>query len=235
MLVGLKRSILKLMLAGARHVCRREYEQRKFTRLNPHIVEYEYIFRQIMLRCPITVLDVGTGMSALPHAIANCGCVVTATDNIVDYWPNGLLNRHYHVINDDITKTRLRETFDMVSCIGVLQHVRDHAAAMRNMIGLLKPGGHLVVTTPYSERAYCPDVYKLPGSAYQPLAGFICQSYSREELDGWLRETGATLIDQEYYEFWTGKLWTQGEQVLPPRRVTADEPHQYGCFVLQRA
>ena len=36
--------------------------------------------------------------------LASCGYVVTAIDNIRDYWPNGMVNRHWHVQNDDITK-----------------------------------------------------------------------------------------------------------------------------------
>lgn len=234
MLLSAKLFVQKLALKGAMWVARREYERQAFTRLNQHSIEYEFIFRQITERCPRTVLDVGVGTSSLPHALASCGCQVTATDNIVDYWPRGLLNRHYHVIHDNISRSSLSGPYDLVSCISMLQHVSNPDPAVANMIRLLRPGGHLVITTAYNERRSCEDCYSLPNAAYKPSAGYTCKCYTREHLTKWQHENGVDLVHEEFYRCWSGELWTQGEQVLPFQKVAPTEPHQYICFVLQK-
>src|SRR4030088_3142396 len=95
----------------------------------------------------------------------NCGQVVTAIDNVTDYWPTGMVNRHWKVIDDDILKPTISDKFDMVTCVSVIEHIEDHQTAFKNMIAMLKPGGHLIVTTPYSEKNPVPNVYKLAGAA----------------------------------------------------------------------
>ena len=77
----------------------------------------------------------------MPHLMRNCGFLVTAIDNIKDYWHHGMTNRHYHVINDDITRSCLDGPFDLVSCISVLEHIPYHQKAIENIFRLLKPGG----------------------------------------------------------------------------------------------
>ena len=79
-----------------------EYEKQSFSHLNERPVEFGFIFKHIVEIWPKTVLDVGTGKTALPFMMRNCGLVVTAIDNIKDYWEYGMVNRHYHVINDDV-------------------------------------------------------------------------------------------------------------------------------------
>jgi len=213
---------------------RREYHAQRFVHINERPIEFGFVFKKLLECCPTTVLDVGTGKTALPHLMRNCGFLVTATDNIVDYWPAGMYNRHYHVINDDITKTTIKETFDFITCISVLEHVKHHEAAVRNMIELLNQKGHLALTFPYSERTYVPNVYKLPDSSYGKDAPYVCQSLSREEIDHWMLDNRAKIVDQEYWRFWEGDFWTCGKQELPPRQVSKTEGHQLTCILITR-
>jgi 2-polyprenyl-3-methyl-5-hydroxy-6-metoxy-1,4-benzoquinol methylase len=85
----------------------------------------------------------------LPALLRNRGCHVTAVDNVSDYWEHGrhsLINRHWLVIDDDIRRpTTLRSRFDLISCISVIEHIDDPAAALRSIIKLLEPGRHLVL------------------------------------------------------------------------------------------
>jgi len=79
---------------------------------NERCVEYRFVFDVITKTAPETVLDVGTGKTALPHLIQTCGLKVTATDNIYDYWSKfGMFNRHFYVIDDDITTTEINPDF----------------------------------------------------------------------------------------------------------------------------
>lgn len=146
-----------------RRRCRLEFEAQSFLRFNERPVEYAFLFRKLAELYPLRVLDVGTGMTALPHLISNCGPLVTATDNVRDYWPEWTTNRHYHVLDDDITETRLKDRFDLVCCISTLEHIKTPEAAVRNMFRLLNPGGSLILTFPYTEGRYVANVYDLPG------------------------------------------------------------------------
>jgi len=215
-------------------IARHEFESQTFARFNERPVEYGFVFRKLGEVYPRTVLDVGTGASALPQLIRSCGCLVTATDNVRDYWPAGMSNRHYHVMDDDITATRLSNKFDLITCISVLEHIQTPDDAVRNMLSLLNPAGHLILTFPYNERSYVGNVYELPGSSYGQGSSFITQSFSRSELKRWFEENPGTIVDQEYWRFWTGDHWTVGDPVIPPERVTSADEHQLTCILIQK-
>lgn len=220
--------------AYCQEVCRREYEDQQFLRINERPIEFRFVFQELTRLNAVTVLDVGTGTTALPHLIHNCGFVVTATDNVGDYWPDGMFNRHFHVIDDDITQPRLAKRFDVITCISVLEHVANYDAAVRSMFAMLNPGGHLIVTFPYNEARYIENVYKLPSAAYGQDVPYICQVFSRAQIDNWLEENGGVVIHQEYWQCFTGEFWTRGELLRPPRQVGNEQPHQLSCILLKK-
>lgn len=213
---------------------RLEYDRQSFLRFNEKYVEYRFVYDKLAALYPREVLDVGTGLTALPHSMRNAGSLVTATDNVRDYWPAGMVNRHYHVLNDDIRKTRLTGSYDLITCITVLHHIPEADDAVRNLFSLLKPGGHLILTFPYTERSYVPNVYELPGSSYGQNEPYITQSFSRKELDRWTQDHGATILDQEYWQFWEGEHWTVGAQMIPPQQRSAEDRHQFTCLLLRK-
>lgn len=216
-------------------VCKQEYESQNFTRFNERPIEFGYVFRKLGELYPREILDVGTGTTALPHMMSNCGFLVTATDNVRDYWSNGMHNRHYHVIDDDITKTRLTTKFDMVTCISTLEHIEAFDVAVRNMFSLLKTHGHLILTFPYSEHSYVRNVYALPGSSYGKDVPYVTHSYSRRQIDRWSKENNAIVVDQEYWQCWDGEYWTVGKQIIPPIRSSANEKHQLSCVLMRKS
>jgi len=165
----------------------------------------------------------------------NCGFLVTATDNIKDYWPSGMFNRHYYILDDDITETRIEEEFDFVSCVSVLEHIEAFDKAVACMFKLLRSGGHLAMTFPYNESKYIANVYELPGAGYGQDIPYICQVFFRCEIDGWLRDDRGRIVQQEYWRFWQGDYWTFGDQVLPPLQVGENDRHQLTCILLQKS
>ena len=234
MLKFAKQTVKNILDRYPEWICRREFDSQTFEGFNERPIEFSFVFRKIGEIYPRTILDVGTGTTALPHLMRNGGCLVTATDNVHDYWPSGMLNRHCHIIDDDITDTRLTGTFDLITCVSVLEHIQKPVDAIRNMFSLLKPKGHLILTFPYSERSYVRNVYELPGSSYGKGAPYITQSYSRKELGRWHQENDGTIVDQEYWQFWEGDHWTVGKQLIPPKRVTADDKHQLTCILMRK-
>ena len=230
----LKSYINRIGLFYVQILSKREYNAQKFTGLNERPIEFEFLFRQLTRKCPQSVLDVGSGMTALPHAMRNCGFVVTSIDNIKDYWTEGMINRHYYVINDDITNTTLNKRFDFISCISVLEHIKNHHAAVRSMFSLLNPGGHLLLTFPYNDKSYIENVYKLPGSSVKEDVSFITQVYSRNELDAWMAENDGIILEQEYWRFFTGEYWSFGDMICPPIQVDKNVGHQISCILIQK-
>jgi SAM-dependent methyltransferase len=229
------KTLLKAVLnLGSQCTCKWEFRRQSFTRFNERPVELAFVFRQLARIYPRRVLDVGTGVTALPHLLRNCGCLVTATDKIKGYWPCGMVNRHYYIIDDDITESRLHGEFDFITCVSVLEHIENSDAAMNNIFRLLAPGGYLLLTFPYSEGKYIRNVYELPGSSYGQDFPFICQSYSRTDLDRWVRDNNGLIVEQEYWQFWEGAYWTLGRQIVPPRKTHTQGPHQLTCIVLQK-
>jgi SAM-dependent methyltransferase len=215
-------------------ICRQEYEAQQYRWTNERPVEYRFAFEQLTRTWPQSVLDVGTGTTALPHLMRTCGFVVTAIDNIKDYWPEGMLNRHYYVIQDDITATTMNQEFDFITCISVLEHIKNHQQAVDSMFRLLKPRGHLLLTVPYSETRYLPNVYELPEAGYGKEEPYVCQAYSRRELNEWIEAGRARVVTQEYWQFFTGEFWTVGERLSPPKRVDRDELHQWTGILFQK-
>lgn len=215
-------------------LCRREYERQVFSRFNERPVEFGFVFQKLSEIYPRTILDVGTGATALPHLMRNCGFEVTAIDNVCDYWTDKMINRHYHVIDDDITATRLTQKFDFVTCVSVLEHIKDHNNAVKSMFSLLNPGGYLILTFPYNEGKYCENVYKLPNASYGQNAAYVGQAYSRANIDYWLEQNNGRIVEQEYRRYWDGEYWTEGEQVIPPKEVSSDDKHQHSCLLIQK-
>ncbi len=227
-----KRLMHRLGNLYAREICRREFLAQEFLGINERPVEYRFVFEQLTQAFPKTVLDVGTGRTALPQLMRTCGFLVTAIDNIRDYWPSGMVNRHYHVLDDDILAPNTGGPFDFITCVSTLEHIRDHARAMRNMLSLLRPGGRLVVTFPYNEKSYVENVYALPGSIGADKYPFVTQVFSRNQLEQWTRDGGAQIVAQEYWRYFDGAYWTIGRRVVPPVRVDAGDLHQISCVAL---
>jgi SAM-dependent methyltransferase len=233
-LSAIKQMLDRLGMLYVRIICAREWKSQDYIGINERPIEFAFLFRQLVNVWPKTILDVGTGKTALPHLMRNCGFLVTATDNIKDYWSSGMVNRHYHVINDDIRRTALKGKFDVITCISVLEHIQEHREAVKSMYLLLNPGGRLILTCPYHEERYAPNVYKHPESSVRVNHPFVTQAFSRQELNSWLADSPFDLVEQEYWYFFDGEYWTCGERIIPPRSVGVHERHQLTCMVLRK-
>ena len=217
-----------------RWLCKREFKRQKFLGLNERPMEFAFLFRKISEIYPKTVLDVGTGMTALPYMLRNSGLLVTAIDNIKDYWPKGMVNRHFHVVNDDIKNTKLTKTFDVITCISVLEHIQDHRAAMKSMYKLLNPGGTLILTCPYANHQYALNVYDLPESSVTEKFSFVTQSFSENDRARWMQDSLFELVDEEYWQFFEGEFWTCGKKLESPLKVDKKDRHQICCMAFRK-
>jgi hypothetical protein len=220
-------SVLKSVVHRAgqwyiQRICLSEFQHQTFRVHNERSIEYRFALQALAEHHPKNVLDIGTGTTAFPHLLRSCGYVVTAIDNIRDYWPEGMMNRHWTILNRDILDPRnnLTKTFDAITCISVI-------------VSLLATGGILVLTTPYSHHHPYPNVYTHPEALYGKDAPYICRSSSETELNEWLA-VGLALQRRELWRMFTGTVWATGQRCEWEMIPVEDEPHQLGCFVFRR-
>lgn len=213
------------------------YKENKYPlkRKNERANEFAFAFRCIAEKSPDTLLDVGTGKTSFPHLVQNCGIKVTAIDKITGYWHTGFSNRHFNVKSDDITNPRIGQKFDMITCISVLEHIPMHREALKGMFSLLNPGGQIILTFPYNEHTYHPDIYRHPDAGYGQQHPFIGQVYSRNEVNSWLADNDGVILKQIYYEAFTGELWTMGNALYPLKETSVDARHHLTCLLLARS
>lgn len=209
-----------------------EYKKQKIG-VNERPVEYEFAFRKLRELGTGNILDIGPGQSSFPHLLRTCGFKVTAIDKVKGYWSD-YWNRHFKIINDDITNPKTDDTFQFITCLSVLEHIPNHKSAIANMYKLLESGGYLLLSFPYNEKEYHQNIYEHPDAGYGKDSKFITQIYSRDTLDSWIKETPFKIISQEYYKTFTGELWTFGERLIPCVEAKSTDPHHLTCLLLQK-
>ncbi len=216
-------------------ICRSESQEQVFRVHNERSIEYRFALQALAANRPQSVLDVGTGTTAWPRLLKDCGYVVTAIDNVHDFWPDGMVNRHWTVQDVDILNPgdRVAPGVEAITCISVLEHIPDHVRAMQNMARLLAADGTLILTTPYSHHHFHPNVYAHPEALYGQGEPYICRSSSAAELTQWL-DAGLTLERRELWRLFTGSVWATGERCAWQQVESEDQPHQLGCFLFRK-
>ena len=108
--------------------------------------------------CPLDnlkVLDVGCGGGVLSDAMARAGAQVTGIDLAAKALRVGQLhaleaqtpNVNYREVSAEALAQEQPGTFDMVTCMEMLEHVPDPASVVRACAALVKPGGWVFFST----------------------------------------------------------------------------------------
>ena len=93
-------------------------------------------------------LDVGCGSGARLIALRLLGYDVFGLD-IQPSYIDGLKRAGFNVLIGDVEREiPFNESFDLITCFEVLEHLKNPIKALENMIESLNPSGFLVVTTP---------------------------------------------------------------------------------------
>jgi 2-polyprenyl-6-hydroxyphenyl methylase/3-demethylubiquinone-9 3-methyltransferase len=119
--------------------------------LNP--VRMRYI-EQIIKLSGARILDVGCGGGILSEAMARAGAQVLG----IDLAPEVLAVAELHALEagvrveyaaigaEEIARQRAA-TFELVTCMEMLEHVPDPAATVAALAAAVQPGGHVIVST----------------------------------------------------------------------------------------
>jgi 2-polyprenyl-3-methyl-5-hydroxy-6-metoxy-1,4-benzoquinol methylase len=149
-----------------------------YTSSNPtrrwlHCTRRDWIFdamKRVMPPARERALEVGPGSGIYLPLLAGLFKEVYATDIEEAYLNNARpLQAKYENLKlqaDDITASKLApQSFDLILCTEVVEHIADSAAAIAGMKRLLKPGGVLIMSTPqrYSPLELAAKIAFLPG------------------------------------------------------------------------
>lgn len=150
------------------------------------------------------VLDVGCGGGLLAEAMARQGAAVTGIDmspeslavarlHLVESAP---LRVDYREISAEVLAAEMPGSFDVVTCMELLEHVPDPASLVRACASLARPGGSVIFST--INRTPKSFASAIVGAEY--LSGLVPRGTHRysqlirpSELDAWGRQAGLTL------------------------------------------
>lgn len=150
------------------------------------------------------VLDVGCGAGILSESLASLGAKVTAIDQSLPLLEaaknhnDGKFEIDYSQIEAETLAINSSATFDVVTCLEVLEHVPDPVSLVRACAALVKPNGHVFFSTlNRNVKAYLFAIFAaeyvlglLPKGTHN-YAKFIRPS----ELVGWAREANLGVVE----------------------------------------
>jgi 2-polyprenyl-3-methyl-5-hydroxy-6-metoxy-1,4-benzoquinol methylase len=110
----------------------------------------EDLWQRLQKPGPLQVLEAGCGAGRFTEILlATAAAVVTSTDLSAAVEPNQLncpQTPRHRVVQCDINKLPfLPGQFDVVMCLGVVQHTRDPEKTIADLYSQVKPGGWLVI------------------------------------------------------------------------------------------
>lgn len=188
-----------------------EGPQKALHALNPARLGY------VAARAPLReadVLDVGCGAGLLSEALAGEGAHVTGLDLSPELVKVARLHGlesgvkvDYRLQSVEALAAERPGSFDVITCMEMLEHVPDPGSIIRACATLLRPGGRLFVST--LNRTPAAFALAIVGAEYVtgllPKGTHQYRDFIRpSELSAWLREAGLQLEDVSglMYEPW---------------------------------
>ena len=97
-----------------------------------------------------TVLELGSGLGYLTYALRKAGYLATGLDlsDVAVRTATGVYGPYYRCGDAERLAQDASERFDFVVMTEVIEHVEDPRRLVRAALGLLKPSGRLLLTTP---------------------------------------------------------------------------------------
>ena len=177
-----------------------EGEFRPLHEINPLRLDW---IRQHAQLSEARVVDIGCGGGILAESMAISGANVMGIDMAEGPLSVARLHQHETDIKVDYRKATAEDlvsqepgSFDIVTCLEMLEHVPDPSLVIRSCANLVKPGGHIFFST--INRNPKSFVFAILGAEYilklLPAGTHEYEKFIRpSELDSWSRAAGLIL------------------------------------------
>lgn len=167
-------------------------------------------------RGPRTILDAGSGFGQYDFFMAtrNPEWHITAVDVKQEqmddcnrfFQKSGLTNAQFEVA--DLTTFSKPDTYDLVLCVDVMEHIEEDVKVLENYCTSLKKGGMLLVSTPSDQGGS--DVHDHEHEHHDGGESFIDEhvrdGYGIEEIKEKMRKAGFTKTEAWYQYGCPGKI-----------------------------
>ena len=160
---------------------------------------------------PLRVLDAGSGRGDLAIAVAkqHPNWQVIGVDLALDRAAYaveaakylGLKNLEFRI--GDLATLGLENEFDLIVNSDVLEHIEDDRSVLRNLFRALRPGGHLIVTSPsIPQRKHLRLVRWRERRINFSVRdyGHVRHGYSKRDIEDKFREAGGRVVST-YFTF----------------------------------
>lgn len=151
------------------------------------------------------VIDIGCGGGILAESMATAGADVIGIDMAEGPLAVARLHQHeseakveYRHATAEELAAEAPASFDIVTCLEMLEHVPDPAQVVQSCATLVKPGGHVFLST--INRNPKSFAFAIVGAEYVlkllPAGTHEYEKFIRpSELEAWARHAGLSLID----------------------------------------
>jgi len=153
----------------------------------------------------LDILDVGCGGGILSEALARAGAHVTGIDMALSPLKSAEshlkisgLNVDYHQSTVEKWAEKHTDSYDVVTCMELVEHVPDPASVVTACARLVKPGGDLFFAT--INRTLKAFIYVIIGAEYiLKILPRKTHQYDRfirpSEMDRWAKQAGLARMD----------------------------------------
>ncbi len=174
-----------------------EGEFRPLHEINPLRLDW---IRQHVSLDSLKIVDIGCGGGILAESMANAGGVVTGIDMAEGPLAVARLHRHESGAEVDYRQSTAEAladaepgSYDVVTCLEMLEHVPDPSAVIRSCFELVRPGGHVFFST--INRNPKSFLFAIVGAEYilklLPAGTHEYEKFIRpSELEEWARHAG---------------------------------------------
>lgn len=179
------------------------------------------------------VLEIGSGIGNISQFFVNDGFTIMLSDLREDYFnelrikfqdKRELLGITQMDIVDPEFPTKfqhLKETFDTIFALNVVEHIYDDVLALKNCKSLLKPGGNLIILVP----------------AYQGLYGSIdaalehYRRYTKSSLTTVFTRSEFQIVHRQYFNFMGVFGWFVFGKIFRQNTIAGGQMRLYSLLV----
>ncbi len=176
--------------------------------------------RRHLLAGPLRTLEVGCGSGAFTLYASKIGnCSVGVSNNDYDLSKARARAKILRVKNIEFATLDVESLrslverlgkFDQVICLETIEHIKEDKKLVSDLSSALKPGGRLLLTTPFKYYR------RLPGDRLSDTqdGGHVRWGYTAEEMKALFEENGLRVVAQDYVSGFVSQQLTKVMRLL---------------------